>query len=940
MPRKTLLVLIILALFSLPVIAMAQSDTPIAVGDTVNGELTADATSADYSLQGHSGDVVSIRLTSDAFDSYLTLTSPDGQVLVTDDDSAGGSNAGILDYNLPDDGTYTIRVDSYNQISTGEYTLEVTGTVSENPTEATATPTAPPPDATNPPSAGGSINIGDTVNGSVDGAEGALEFTFEGNSGDVVTIDLSSPDFDAYLTLQGPNGTRLASDDDSAGNLNSRIEGIPLPADGTYTITVSSYGGGAEGDFTLSITAGEGGEPTAEPTTGPTDEPTAAPTQNVVEPGGEIDLNSSIDGELSADASSASYTFTTDDATSVTITLTSDAFDPLVELYDADGNLLTSDDDSAGNLNSLIEDFALEDAGTYTVQVKSAGGPATGAFTLSVSTGGTVTPTETPTEEPTAEPTTEPVEPGSEISLGDTISGTLTEDNTVDYTFEGEEGQAVTITLTSDAFDTYLTLQGPDGEDLTTDDDSAGNLNSRIENFILPETGTYTINVSSFDTSASGDFTLALSGNGGGGGEPTPVPGGSDLSIGDTVSGELSAGQPTAEYTFEGEAGQLVSITVTSDDFDTYLTLEDSTGYSLVTDDDSAGNLDSRIGTFSLPSNGTYTIIVESYDGLYGGFELSLVAATVETLDFGQIVDGELSADSPTQVYVFSGTEGDVISISLSSSAFDTYLTLTASGDGYPLVENDDGSGSTDSLIGPYTLPQDGDYLVTVSSYDGTGVGSFSLTLERATLIPIAYDDTVEAEFGDDASSVYYSFEGAIGDIIDIEVDSPVDTSLAITGPDGYRFFTDADGGAGYNPEALHLILNQEGTYIILLQSAVPGDSGTASLTLTKSAARSLNDGPQEVRLTDTVYQDVLTYEGTAGETVRLTVELASSSGSSSPSITVSQDGVTVATLNAGYVGAASIEFTVPADGQLTIQVSDYSYTSLVLRVSIETTDN
>jgi Mg-chelatase subunit ChlD len=78
-------------------------------------------------------------------------------------------------------------------------------------------------------------------------------YGFTGTAGQPATISLSSADFDAYLYLFGPAGNVVASDDDSGGGTNSRIQ-ITLPSSGLYTVWATSYNAGlgpATGAFTL-----------------------------------------------------------------------------------------------------------------------------------------------------------------------------------------------------------------------------------------------------------------------------------------------------------------------------------------------------------------------------------------------------------------------------------------------------------------------------------------------------------------------------------------------------------------------------------------------------------------------------------------------------------------------------------------------------------------
>ena len=63
-----------------------------------------------------------------------------------------------------------------------------------------------------------------------------------------VTFHLTAP-LDTYLYLLDANGNVLAQDDDSGGNLTSRLSYALSP--GTYKLVAATYSGGASGEFTL-----------------------------------------------------------------------------------------------------------------------------------------------------------------------------------------------------------------------------------------------------------------------------------------------------------------------------------------------------------------------------------------------------------------------------------------------------------------------------------------------------------------------------------------------------------------------------------------------------------------------------------------------------------------------------------------------------------------
>jgi serine protease Do len=199
-------------------------------------------------------------------------------------------------------------------------------------------------------------------------------------------------------------------------------------------------------------------------------------------------------------------------------------------------------------------------------------------------------------------------------------------------------------------------------------------------------------------------------------------------------------------YSFEGRAGQTVSLDLTSDDFDTYLILLDSNGNSVAQDDDSASGTNARIVT-QLPQSDTYILLANSFSsGESGDYELTLRSqgsqgSQVSSSRQDRILlneSGVLRTGDPSlpddgslfHQYEFSGRAGQSITIRLESSEFDTYLILFDD-DGNLIEQNDDvGPGNTDSEL-TVRLPETRDYIVVVNSYDDTGRGRYRLTVEE-----------------------------------------------------------------------------------------------------------------------------------------------------------------------------------------------------------------
>lgn len=101
---------------------------------------------------------------------------------------------------------------------------------------------------------------------------------------------------------------------------------------------------------------------------------------------------------------------------------------------------------------------------------------------------------------------------------------------------------------------------------------------------------------------------------------------------------DLSLGEP-CEYTFEGEAGEVVTVAVNgeAEGFDPRVWLLDPDGEEEAFDDDSGGDGNSLIAEHELKRTGTYVVRVGSYDNQGGRFEISLervsAAAEPETED-------------------------------------------------------------------------------------------------------------------------------------------------------------------------------------------------------------------------------------------------------------------------------------------------------------------
>ncbi len=211
----------------------------IAVGQRLAGRLErGDQPRAEggvqdsWELEGRAGQDVTVELRSPAFDTYLELRDPEGDLLAENDDGFGEGTDSFLSAHLPRDGRYRIVVHGYGDADArGLYELAV--------------------GAATPPAAPGRVldaRLGETYTGRLEPGDGTMGdssyadvFLFRPETSERVIVQLRSSDFDAYLILQDADGNTLASDDDGGSGTDAELA-FDAVAGRTYRVVANSYG--------------------------------------------------------------------------------------------------------------------------------------------------------------------------------------------------------------------------------------------------------------------------------------------------------------------------------------------------------------------------------------------------------------------------------------------------------------------------------------------------------------------------------------------------------------------------------------------------------------------------------------------------------------------------------------------------------------------------
>lgn len=309
------------------------------------------------------------------------------------------------------------------------------------------------------------------------------------------------------------------------------------------------------------------------------------------------------------------------------------------------------------------------------------------------------------------------------------------------------------------------------------------------------------------------------------------------------------------------------------------------------------------------------------------------VMAQDGTIEYGQTIQGELTGRNPKAEFTFMGTEGDAIIAEHISEDYDSYLTLEFDGD--QIAYNDDGAGNLDSRIGPFVLPETGEYTLILTPLDNSSNGEFTLRLLLAPVVVLTYGKPGTITVGENDTAVYFQFEGSVGDVIDIEVSGDVDTDAQLNDPNGWYVTQDFDSGRGDHPEIVGQSLGSDGLYTLVLTVEDPGDTGEIEVTVNVAELASLNDGPLTLEFDSRTSQHTFGFDVVDRTVYRLT--LVSVDGDpGSPSLQLTLDGNSLGYQSASGVLRFSIDFEAEDDGRVVVSMTDYTFDDVTYEITLE----
>jgi len=230
------------------------------------------------------------------------------------------------------------------------------------------------------------------------------------------------------------------------------------------------------------------------------------------------------------------------------------------------------------------------------------------------------------------------------ISYGDEVRGSLAEaKDEVLYTFTGNAGDSITLTMTADdenTLDTTLWFYTVDGYTINdhvgyNENAPTGGTNNSQIIATLPETGDYIVKATNL--TGAGDYTLSLT-------SESAIT--TEIAYGESIQGTLPDDSTNDLYTFTGNVGDSITLTMIAEDedaLDTHLALHTADGYGTgdpvaENDDNIAVGIRNSQIIVDLPETGDYIIEASRFDG-FGNYTISLESDNIPLSDSATVED-------------------------------------------------------------------------------------------------------------------------------------------------------------------------------------------------------------------------------------------------------------------------------------------------------------
>jgi RHS repeat-associated protein len=712
---------------------------------------------------------------------------------------------------------------------------------------------------------------------------------FDADQGRALSIGFTQATFSSSATAQliDPRGDTVGPSM-SVSKGSSDYEVRDLPTSGTYTLVIDPPSD-VTGSVTVTVSYPAGGE-----------------LSFTEDPAGTAMTRAGQDGLWTFSASKG-------DSFSLGIDTAGMTDGMSVRLYEPDQDQVDSLYVSKASNGSLDVD-ALPASGRYTLYLDPANG-ATGTANVTIAhyaDAGTLTPD------------------GAAAQLVITRPG---QDGVASFT--AEKGQKVSLGVTpTSSFASYasLRLYAPDGTSVDSFIVSSG-ATAEWDSGALPQTGTYRLRA---QPASSGTGTLAIT-------LSRPVDVGRLSSTGDAATVTVARFGQNAEATFDASAGDHLSLGVTENTFTSFFTITviAPSGTKVVNSAQVSASSAKTQGLPDLTETGTYTVIMDAYNGALGSFKLTLSADVAVTVGVdGASVPVTVARAGQRVRATFTAPDSADLGVGLTGNSIDqiTYINLIGStgGDGSLLTTM---SKSTAQAAHLNTLTKGSSYaLLLEPQFAGTGSVTVWLSTAAAAGAVTQAGSTGTIARPGQALEYTLSAQSGEGDAVVFSGTTIGSTKIALVSP-GTNVPTTLDYLSSSPTDADLRAPLTAGTHRLLLQplNPVTGQTTAALAPDVDGGTLTVGGGTGSATINTAGQNAHYTFTGTAGQ--KITLGLGSTPPYDWYLSVYGPDGKWL--VDARYVTSSTTSFALPAlpaGGTYTVTVDPASLKTGTYSIGLSTT--
>ncbi len=788
--------------------ALISNALSLTVGATVRGEIAKGARTQTWRLTALQGETLTFQATSLAGDVGPDLTLLDARGKIVQEAFHADGASTVLTYTPADGGAHILVVGM--GLNGGRYLLSLNAsTVVNGPLQV---------------SAGTAIVYGQTVQGELLKPDETQAYYFFGMVNDVIAIQLARTTGGLVPGLQlfSQRGTRLITDRNPNNAPTAAVTNFRIPETGVYSVIVQrgDKAGKTAGRYALYVGLAGGAR---------------LPNRG----GGILRQGDTVNGLLTVGDNEDTWLFqgrSGERATFIVAGLGRSLPVPLgVRLQDTSGRTIISRDLTLTQSPLLLSDVLLPNDGIYRVQVTGAS-QTEGAYSL----------------------TWQP-DRGREIAgalnYNQTVGGVFTANHNADsWVFTGTMGDVISVVLRyqrGDPFRGGLQIRSENGVALITAADLGDGAGARVDNLLLPFSGSYTIALANPDPNFKGAGVYSLSVHLQ---DSKAKSMGGLLRYGEQGQGEITADDPSDSWVFRARAGDIVRVAARARGPFLMPQLELRNPVGVVLASALPKDVDKRaeavLDKFTIDTDGIYVLTITG-GSTTGTYLLSLdytprpVAAT-ETIQYGETKEGLIADDRPQQTRLFSGKAGDRITARMareSGSTLAAVLELRTT-DGKVLAHAD-ANGEDTAAIADFNLPYTGQYVLVETRFLGAAgatAGRYKISLTgvpapRPLKAAVRYGQLVLGRLDDERPVDRITFTGKAGDVVGVTsraTSGDLDTRLALENAAG-ETLAFSDDANGTDAVLSGVLLPADDTYTVMLDrvgTKTVGTSGNYDLTV------------------------------------------------------------------------------------------------------------